>query len=468
MSKVAVVGGGAAGMMAAYAAGSAGHEVTLFEHNEKPGKKLYITGKGRCNLTNACSADELLAHVPRNSKFLYSAVDRFDPGAVMDFFEKQGLRLKVERGNRVFPQSDHSSDVIQALQRAMRGAGVRVVLQTEVHEIEVRDQRVCGLRYRAWHPSEKPDASNGDSRTRTCDRAWRPSEKPDAASSGSRSRDVRQSVCGSVAQEERFFPCDAVVMATGGISYPSTGSDGSGWTLVKKLGHTCTDVRPSLVGMTTKEDYITQLQGLALKNISFSVRAGKKKLYEEFGELLFTHQGISGPVVLTASSEIPDRYFADELSFEIDLKASLSEGQLDRRIQRDFEENLNRQYKNALGKLLPSKIIPVIIRLSGIDPEKKVNTVTKEERRRLLNVIKHFPGTITGLAGWREAIITRGGIRVKEVNPSTMESRLVPGLYLCGEMLDLDAVTGGFNLQIAWSTGYLAGISIKKMTGDIR
>lgn len=259
MSKVAVVGGGAAGMMAAYAAGSAGHEVTLFEHNEKPGKKLYITGKGRCNLTNACSADELLAHVPRNSKFLYSAVDRFDPGAVMDFFEKQGLRLKVERGNRVFPQSDHSSDVIQALQRAMRGAGVRVVLQTEVHEIEVRDQRVCGLRYRAWHPSEKPDASNGDSRTRTCDRAWRPSEKPDAASSGSRSRDVRQSVCGSVAQEERFFPCDAVVMATGGISYPSTGSDGSGWTLVKKLGHTCTDVRPSLVGMTTKEDYITQL-----------------------------------------------------------------------------------------------------------------------------------------------------------------------------------------------------------------
>ncbi|MCC8029795.1 MAG: NAD(P)/FAD-dependent oxidoreductase [Lachnospiraceae bacterium] len=416
MSRVAVVGGGAAGMMAAYAAGAAGHEVTLFEHNEKPGKKLFITGKGRCNLTNACDADEMLAHVPRNSKFLYSALYRFDNRAVMDFFENQGLRLKVERGNRVFPQPDHSSDVIRALQSALRKAGVRVILHAQAVDIETREGKVCGLRYRA----------------------------------------VRGNPC----PEVRMFPCDALIMATGGISYPSTGSDGSGWELIKRLGHTCTDVRPSLVGMTVKEDYITQLQGLSLKNISFSVRTGKKKLYEEFGELLFTHQGISGPVVLTASSVIPDRYFSGELSFEIDLKASLSEEQLDHRIRRDFEENLNRQYKNSLGRLLPSGLIPAVIGLSGIDPEKKVNSVTKEERRRLLTVLKHFPGTITGLGGWREAIVTRGGVRVQEVSPSTMESKIVAGLYLCGEMLDLDAATGGFNLQIAWSTGYLAGSSV--------
>ncbi len=240
MSKVAVIGGGAAGMMAAYAAGTAGHDVTLFEHNEKLGKKLYITGKGRCNLTNACEADELLAHVPRNSKFLYSAVYRFDSRAAMDFFETQGLRLKTERGNRVFPQSDHASDVIRALQHAMRGAGVRTLLHAEVMDIETEDGRVCGLRYRI--PPEN--------------------ENPDPASACSRSRGVE------------FFPCDAVIMATGGLSYPSTGSDGSGWELAKRLGHTCTDVRPSLVGMTTKEDYITQLQGLTLNNFSFSVRTG--------------------------------------------------------------------------------------------------------------------------------------------------------------------------------------------------
>ncbi len=432
MSKVAVVGGGAAGLMAAYAAGAAGHEVTLFEHNEKPGKKLYITGKGRCNLTNACETDELFTHIPRNSKFLYSAVNRFDNRAVMDFFEKKGLRLKVERGNRVFPQSDHSSDVIRILQQALHRAGVKMLLQTDVSGIEVEDEHVCGLRYRS---------------VQRCD-------------NGTHSGSIRHSSQMNEDFPEYFFPCDRVIMATGGLSYPSTGSDGSGWEIVKELGHTCTDLRPSLVGMTAKEPYIAQMQGLSLKNISFTVKSGKKKLYEEFGELMFTHQGISGPVVLTASSVIPDRYFSDELCFEIDLKASLSEEQLDHRIQRDFEENLNRCYKNALGKLLPSKMIPVIIRLSGIDPEKRVNAVTKEERRSLLNVLKHFPGTITGLGGWHEAIITRGGVRVKEVNPSTMESRLVSGLYLCGEMLDLDAVTGGFNLQIAWSTGYLAGVSI--------
>lgn len=426
MSRVAVVGGGAAGMMAAFAAGSAGHAVTLFEHNEKLGKKLYITGRGRCNLTNACDADELSDHITRNSRFLYSAFSRFDNRAVMDFFEKQGLRLKTERGNRVFPQSDHSSDVIRALQQAMRRSGVHVMLHTEVTDIGLRDGSVCGVSCRPVREQGAPGR------------------------------------CGEPAESARsfFFPCDAVILATGGFSYASTGSDGSGWEIAKRLGHTCTKLRPSLVGMIVKEDYITRLQGLSLKNITFTVKSGKKKLCEEFGELLFTHQGISGPTVLTASSRIPDPYFEDELFFEIDLKPSLTEEQLDHRILRDFEENVNRQFKNSLGRLLPSKIIPAVIRLSGIDPERRVNAVTKAERSRLMTVLKHFPGTVTGLCGWNEAIITRGGVPVKEVNPSTMESKLIPGLYFCGEMLDLDAVTGGFNLQIAWSTGYLAGSEI--------
>ncbi|MCD8333543.1 MAG: NAD(P)/FAD-dependent oxidoreductase [Clostridiales bacterium] len=411
MSKVAVVGGGAAGMMAACAAGAAGHAVTLFEHNEKLGKKIYITGKGRCNLTNACETEDFFASVPRNGKFLYSAVYQFDSRAVMDFFETQGLSLKTERGNRVFPQSDHASDVTKTLERAMHRADVKIVLGAEVTDIRTEDGRVTGLRYRR--------------------------------------------------NDEITFPCDAVIMAAGGVSYPSTGSDGSGWELLKKLGHTCTDTRPSLVGLLTAEEYIPRLQGLSLKNIRFTVQAGTKKVYEEFGELLFTHQGVSGPVVLTASSVIPDRYFSSGLTFEIDLKPSLTEEQLDLRIQRDFAENVNRRFKNALGRLLPSKMIPVVIPLSGIDPEKKVNAVTKQERRCLLTVLKHFPGTITGTGGWNEAIITRGGIRVSEVNPSTMESRIVQGLYLCGEMLDLDALTGGFNLQIAWSTGHLAGASVR-------
>lgn len=415
MSKVAVVGGGAAGMMAAYAAASSGHQVSLFEHNEKLGKKIYITGKGRCNLTNACDVEDFFVNVVRNGKFLYSAIYTFDNQAVMDFFEKQGLRLKVERGNRVFPDSDHSSDVIKALAKALRQTGVKVYLNTDVVELLADGGRIHGVKY------NDPDAK----------------------------------------KKESLFLCDAVILAGGGISYPSTGSDGSVWKMCEKLGHTITQIRPALVGMTAKENYIRELQGLSLKNITFSVFKGKKLLYQEFGEMLFTHQGISGPVVLTASSKIQDKHFQELLSFEIDLKAALTEEQLDKRIQRDFSENQNRQFKNAVSKLLPAKLLPVVIRLSGIDPEKKVNSITREERRSLIHVLKHFPGTITGLGNIDEAIITRGGIKVKEVNPSTMESKLIPGLYLCGEMLDVDALTGGFNLQIAWSTGYLAGISVR-------
>ncbi|MCD8366379.1 MAG: NAD(P)/FAD-dependent oxidoreductase [Clostridiales bacterium] len=479
MSRVAVIGGGAAGMMAACTAGAAGCEVTLFEHNEKTGKKLFITGKGRCNLTNACDTEDFFRSVLRNHKFLYSAVYQFDSRAVMDFFEANGLRLKTERGNRVFPQSDHASDVIKTLEKAMHRAGVRVILQANVTDIRTEDGRVAGV---VWE--ESGAAGRGGLQA--------PLQAGRNAEAGIRARTCSAEICVSpsgqkstVKHPAHWFPCDAVIMATGGISYPTTGSDGSGWEILRRLGHTCTALRPALVGMRTKEGYIPELQGLSLRNISFALKAGEKKIFEEFGELLFTHQGISGPVVLTASSVIPDKYFREpdeaaadrsalppahlpsggclqrELTFEIDLKPSLSEAQLDLRIQRDFAENANRQYKNALGRLLPAKLIPVVIRLSGIDPGKKTNSVTREERRRLLALLKHFPGTVTGLCGWQEAIITRGGIRVAEVNPSTMESKLVAGLYLCGEMLDLDAATGGYNLQIAWATGHLAGESVK-------
>ena len=416
MSRVAVVGGGAAGMMAACAAAENGHQVTIFERNEKLGKKIYITGKGRCNLTNACDTEELFENFIHNGKFLYSAVYAFDNQAVMSFFDQQGLRMKTERGNRVFPQSDHSSDVIKALSAALKKSGVQVNQNRVVTEVLTKEGRVRGIRH---------CSADGKS-------------------------------------EESSFFCDAVIVACGGSSYPSTGSDGSGFSLCETLGHTLTEIRPALVPMVTREDYIRELQGLSLKNIMFSVKAGKKVLCQEFGELLFTHFGISGPVVLTASSIIPDQYLKQELAFEIDLKPALSEEQLDRRIQRDFSENQNRQFKNAISKLLPAKLIPVVIELSGIDPEKKVNSITKEERKRLLDVLKHFPGTITGTRDLSEAIITRGGIKVKEINPSTMESKLVPGVYICGEMLDVDALTGGFNLQIAWSTGHLAGVSIPK------
>lgn len=415
MSKVAVIGGGAAGMMAAVAAAESGHSVILFEQNEKLGKKIYITGKGRCNLTNACDTEELFQNFVRNGKFLYSAVYGYDNQAVMQFFEDHGLKMKIERGNRVFPVSDHASDVIRALSQALRENHVQICLNCPVKEILTDDAgRVSGIRY-----------ENRDSH-----------------------------------KKNEIFDCDAVVVACGGASYPTTGSDGNGWKLCEKLGHTLTDIRPALVPLTTKEDYIRQLQGLSLKNVTFSVHKGKKILYDAFGEMLFTHFGISGPLVLTASSALPDKYLKEELSFEIDLKPALSEEQLDRRLQKDFLENQNRQFKNSIHKLLPSKLIPVVIKLSGIDEEKKVNSITREERQVLVRVLKHFPGTITGTGTLAEAIITRGGIKVKEVNPSTMESKLVPGLYLCGEMLDLDAYTGGFNLQIAWSTGHLAGISI--------
>ncbi|MGN0272198.1 MAG: NAD(P)/FAD-dependent oxidoreductase [Lachnospiraceae bacterium] len=408
MSNVIVIGGGAAGMFAALGAAEAGHRVTILEQNEKLGKKIYITGKGRCNLTNACDTEEIFAHVPRNAKFLYSAIYTYDNFRVMDFFEANGMPIKTERGNRVFPVSDHSSDVISTLQKALEKAGVEVLLHTKVTEILSKDGKIAGVRLK-----------NGEKRT-----------------------------------------ADAIILATGGKSYSSTGSTGDGFVFAEQLGHKIEEPVPSLVPMTVLEDYCMQMQGLSLRNVQATIREGGKVIFEEFGEMLFTHFGVSGPLMLSASSVVNDRLRKKNLSLTIDLKPALSEEQLDARILRDFEENKNRQFKNSVKGLLPAKMIPVVISLSGIDPEKKINGITKQERKKLVECIKAFPLTLTGLRGFNEAIITRGGVSVKQVDPSTMESKLVKGLYFAGEILDVDAYTGGFNLQIAWSTGYLAGSSI--------
>lgn len=414
MNKIIVIGGGPAGMFAAIAAAESGSQVTLLEKNEKLGKKLFITGKGRCNITNAGDMDNLFANVMTNAKFLYSAFYAYDNEQVIDFFERNGLRTKKERGNRVFPVSDHSSDVIATLQKVMREKKVKVMLHTQVNRLLV-------------------ETSVGD--------------------------ESKSIVTGVQLTDGTSMQADAVIVATGGFSYQTTGSTGDGYRFAKEVGHTVTDIRPSLVPFLAKEDYVRQMQGLSLKNVEVRILNGKKLLYQEFGEMLFTHFGVSGPLLLSASAAIKPSLTAGELSMFIDLKPALTEEQLDHRLLREFDEAKNKQFKNSIGALFPAKMIPVMLEISGIDPEKKVNEITKEERRHFIGLIKAFPVTLCGLRDFNEAIITKGGIKVKEVNPSTMESKLVPHLYFCGEVLDLDAMTGGYNLQIAWSTGYLAGNS---------
>lgn len=409
MSQVIIIGGGAAGMMAAIAAAGSGHQVRIYEKNEKLGKKIYITGKGRCNVTNACDVEELFGNVIHNPKFLYSSFYTFTNTDVMELIEKNGCPLKTERGNRVFPVSDKSSDVIHALTVALRNLGVEVELHEEVSEVLKEDGHVTGVRLK---------------------------------------------------RGGQVVPADAVIVTTGGLSYPSTGSTGDGYRFAKELGHTITELSPALVPFEVKEDVCKELQGLSLRNIRVEIRNGKKLLYQEFGEMLFTHFGVSGPVLLSASSYVASALKKEPLTLSIDLKPALSEEQLDARILRDFEEAKNKQYKNSLSHLLPAKLISVIIERSGISPEKKVNEITKEERHKLIEAVKDFRVTLIGLRDYKEAIITQGGVSVREVNPSTMESKKTAGLYFAGEVLDLDAVTGGFNLQIAWSTGYLAGSSI--------
>ncbi len=407
MSNVIVVGGGAAGMMAAVFAARSGQNVQLLEKNEKLGKKLFITGKGRCNITNAADIEDLFTAVISNPKFLYSGFYSFTNQQVVDFFEELGVKTKIERGERVFPVSDHSSDVIAAFSRELKSLGVSVSLHTEVKELLCEQDKVCGVLL-----------TNG-----------------------------------------KKMKADAVIVATGGISYPSTGSTGDGYRFARETGHRVTELLPSLVPMEVRQWYAKELQGLSLRNIEIRITDGKKKLYEEFGEMLFTHYGVTGPVILSASSVVGKTLRKKELTLHIDLKPALSEEQLDKRILREFDANHNKQYKNSIDSLFPAKLKPVMIELSEIEPEKKVNEITKEERQRLVHLIKDFTMTLTGLRGYNEAIITKGGVSVKEIDPGTMESKIIKGLYFAGEVLDLDAVTGGYNLQIAWSTGYLAGIN---------
>ena len=431
MSKVIVVGGGPAGMFAAYFAAKKGHAVTLLEQNEKLGKKLYITGKGRCNITNASDMEDLFNNVCSNPKFLYSAFYSYTNDQVVEFFENYGLRTKVERGNRVFPVSDHSSDVIATLTRALKDVGVEIKLHTKVTKIL----------------SEEYLDENG---------------QPVVADK--KSGLLKQKITGVVLEDGKTMYADAMVLATGGVSYPTTGATGDGYRFAEGLHHKIVEPTPSLVPFEVQESWVTEMQGLALKNVAIRIEREGKKVYDDFGEMLFTHFGVSGPMILSASASIKPAYFRDfehELKLYIDLKPALDKEQLDKRILKDFEEMKNKQYKNSIQKLLPSKMIPIIIELSGIDPDKKVNEVTKEERIKLVELLKALPITIIGLRGWKEAIITKGGVSVKNVNPSTMESKLVSGMFFAGELLDLDAMTGGYNLQIAWSTGYLAGNSIE-------
>ena len=412
--NVVVIGGGPAGMMAAIASAENGNNVVLLEKKERLGRKLLITGKGRCNITNAADMEELFDAVVTNSKFLYSSFYGYTNQNVIDFFEDAGVPVKIERGNRVFPTSDHSSDVIRALEREMKKAGVKVCLNTEVKSVEAENGKFNRVVLK-------------DTTTRTA---------------------------------------DACIVATGGLSYRSTGSTGDGFRFAESVGHKVMQCFPSLVPMETKELWICELQGLSLRNVEAKILDGKKELYKDFGEMLFTHFGVSGPLIISASSYVGKKFMdkkgqKKELTLEIDLKPALTEEQLDQRVLRDFEENHNRQFKNAITKLFPTKLIPVMLELGGIDPEKKVNSIEKEERKQFVHLMKHFRMTLTGLRDYPEAIITKGGVNVKEIDPGTMESKLVKGLYFAGEVLDLDALTGGFNLQIAWSTGYAAGNAIQ-------
>ena len=402
--RVAVIGGGAAGMMAAIHAAYMGAEVTLYEKNDRLGKKLRITGKGRCNVTNDSATEEFLQNVPTNPRFLYASLNRFSTADTMDFFEGCGVPLKVERGKRVFPVSDKASDIVKALSERMKDCGV-VVVTNKITDIIIENGEACGV------------------------------------------------VAG-----DKQYDADAVIVCTGGRSYSVTGSDGDGYRFAKRVGHTVTELKPSLVPIVCEGRLCPRMQGLSLKNVSMKVVRidNGKCVYEDFGEMMFTHFGITGPMVLSASAHLPD--ISDGIyEAQIDLKPALDEAALDARIRSDFAKYNNKDFINSLGDLLPLKMIEPIIELSGIDPRKKVNSITREERQALLRAIKCIRVKLLRFRPIEEAIITKGGVAVNEINPKTMESKLVSGLYFAGEVLDLDAYTGGFNLQIAFSTAVLAG-----------
>ena len=403
-TDIVVIGGGAAGCMAALTAARKGASVILLERNQKLGRKLYITGKGRCNVTNDCAPDEVLKNIPHNGRFLTSSVTRFPPASVKELFTALGVKLKTERGNRVFPQSDKAADIIDALLMGLRRAGV-----------EIREERAADIR--------------------------------------SAGEDLR------VHTERGEYRCKAVILATGGVSYPLTGSTGDGYQMAAALGHTIIPPKPSLVPLVAEGDLCRRMQGLSLRNVAIKVKNTKKKvIYQEQGEMLFTHFGLSGPLILSASAHMRD-FDKDLYTVWIDMKPALDEKTLDARILRDLGENPNREFHNVLDGLVPRLMVPVLAELTGIPDGTKANSVTREGRRRLLELLKNFPVEITGPRPVEEAIVTSGGIKVTEVDPKTMQSKLVKGVYFAGEVLDADAYTGGFNLQIAWSTGHAAGES---------
>lgn len=409
MYDVLVIGGGAAGCMAAGTAAENGNSVLLIDRNEKIGRKVMITGKGRCNVTNACSLlNEIIENIPVNGRFMYSALSRFMPFDTMDFFEGQGVPLKIERGNRVFPESDKAVDIVDALHRFIKSTGVK----------------------RATGRIKKFNTENGR-------------------------------IVSAEDEDGNIYTAEKYILATGGKSYPLTGSSGDGYDLAKQCGHTITELKPALVPLETTDNWTGSLQGLALKNIAITVRDNDtyREVYNDFGEMIFTHFGISGPVILSASSHMKNIH-SNKYTVEIDLKPGLTEEKLDARLLRDFAENANKSIANALVKLLPSKLIPVIVRLSDIPSDMKVNQITKDMRKDLVYLLKHFEVNIGGFRPIEEAIVTSGGVSVKEINPKTMQSTICENLYFAGELIDVDAYTGGFNLQVAFSTGVLAGKSI--------
>ncbi len=424
MKEVCVIGGGAAGLMAAYAAGKNGNGVTLFEKNEKLGKKIYITGKGRCNFTNDVSAEDFLQSIVRGRKFLTGAIYAFPPQKTIDFFENYGLSVKIERGNRVFPTSDHASDVTKTLEKACKSVGVFIKLQEKITSI-TQDIIPMSDIMQTTQPDIIPMP-----------------------------RKVK------VSTNKGDYVFDEVIVATGGLSYPSTGSTGDGYAFAKECGHTVTDLKCGLCGLNLAGDFFKDLQGLALKNVTLTVKNGGKVVFEEFGELLFTHFGVSGPIVLSASSLV-NRLPLEKIGVTLDLKPALDEVTLDKRLLRDFDKYKNKQICNALTELLPQKLISAVLSAANISQSKSVNVLTKEERARLLSILKAFPMKIRSLRGFEEAIITSGGVELSEINPKTMESKRFPGVRFCGEVLDVDAFTGGFNMQIAFATGYAAGNSIR-------
>ena len=429
MREVGVIGGGAAGLMAAYTAANNGHKVILFEKNEKLGKKIYITGKGRCNFTNDCSPDEFLQNVVRGRKFLTGAIYAFPPQKTIDFFENFGLSVKVERGNRAFPASDHASDVTKTLEKACKIVGVEVHLQEKVEKISLIMPDII--------PTSDIDY-------------------------GSMSNIIHMSRRIRVITNKKEYEFDDVIVATGGISYPTTGSTGDGYLFANALGLGVTDLKSGLCGINLEGNWFKDLQGLTLKNVTFSIKNGAKSIYEGFGEMLFTHFGVSGPIVLSASSLI-NRLPLSSLTATLDLKPALDEQTLDKRLLRDFEKYKNKQIANAMVEILPQKLISTVLSFAGISSTKCVNVLTKDERLRLVKTLKAMPLKLRSLRGFEEAIVTSGGVELSEINPKTMESKKVKGVRFCGETLDVDAFTGGFNLQIAFTTGFLAGNTIENV-----